>query len=132
VFSMRQKSSSSRVWHITVTVSILMLWSAGFSSRRIEFNPLNDQLNHICHFLTLLGAHHILHVSRIRFKYQQLKLGPIGCPKMSERIYHSTVVISRKMWVHCTAIKHRGVRVRNPSLRWIHWMWVHSVLQGYS
>jgi hypothetical protein len=31
-----------------------------------HFNPLNTQLNPICHLLALLGAHHILHVSRIR------------------------------------------------------------------
>jgi len=30
------------------------------------FSPLNVQLNPICHFLALLGAHLILHVSRIR------------------------------------------------------------------
>jgi len=32
------------------------------------FNPLNAKLNPICHLLALLGAHHILHVSRIRVK----------------------------------------------------------------
>ena len=31
-------------------------------------NPLNAELNPICHLLSLLGAHHILHVSRIRVK----------------------------------------------------------------
>jgi len=31
-------------------------------------NPLNAELNTICHLLTLLAAHHILHVSRIRVK----------------------------------------------------------------
>jgi len=31
-----------------------------------EVNPLNADLNPICHLLALLGAHHILHVSRIR------------------------------------------------------------------
>ena len=30
------------------------------------FNPLNAQLNPICHLLALFGAHHILHVRRIR------------------------------------------------------------------
>jgi len=30
------------------------------------FDPLNAKLNPICHLLALLGAHHILHVSRIR------------------------------------------------------------------
>jgi len=28
--------------------------------------PLNAELNPICHLLALLGAHHILHVSRVR------------------------------------------------------------------
>jgi hypothetical protein len=32
------------------------------------FNSLNAELNPICHLLALLGAHHILHVSRIRVK----------------------------------------------------------------
>jgi hypothetical protein len=31
-------------------------------------NPLNAELNPICHLLELLGAHPILHVSRIRVK----------------------------------------------------------------
>jgi hypothetical protein len=31
-------------------------------------NPLNAELNPICHLLALLGAHHILHVGRIRVK----------------------------------------------------------------
>jgi len=30
--------------------------------------PLNPQLNPICHLPPLLGAHHILHVSRVRVK----------------------------------------------------------------
>ena len=29
-------------------------------------NPLNAELNPICHLLALVGAHHILHVSGIR------------------------------------------------------------------
>jgi hypothetical protein len=32
------------------------------------FNPLNTGFNPICHLLPLLGAHHILHVSRIRVR----------------------------------------------------------------
>jgi len=31
-----------------------------------NFNPLNAELNPICHLLTLLGTHHILHVSSLR------------------------------------------------------------------
>jgi hypothetical protein len=33
-----------------------------------QINPLNAELNPICHLLALLRAHHILHVSRIRVK----------------------------------------------------------------
>jgi len=35
---------------------------------KAHFNPLNAELNRICHLLALLGAHHILHVSRLRVK----------------------------------------------------------------
>ena len=33
-----------------------------------QVNPLNPELNPICYLLALLGAHHFLHVSRIRVK----------------------------------------------------------------
>ena len=33
-----------------------------------KINPLNPELNPICYLLALLGAHHFLHVSRIRVK----------------------------------------------------------------
>jgi hypothetical protein len=36
------------------------------SKIRKLLNPLNAELNPICHFQALLGAHHILYVSRIR------------------------------------------------------------------
>jgi hypothetical protein len=51
-----KKSSSSLVTGLE--------WSRGFQ----EVNPLNAELNPTCHLLALLGAHHILHVSRIRIK----------------------------------------------------------------
>ena len=35
---------------------------------RTVLNPLSAELNLICHLLALLGAHPILHVSRIRVK----------------------------------------------------------------
>ena len=38
------------------------------------FNPLNAELNLICYLLALLGAHHFLHVSRIRVKSLTLTL----------------------------------------------------------
>jgi len=39
------------------------------------FNPLNAELNPICHLLALLGAHHILHISELRVK---LKMNPMS------------------------------------------------------
>jgi hypothetical protein len=35
-----------------------------------QFNPLKVQLNPIYHLLALLGAHPIIHVSRLRVKCQ--------------------------------------------------------------
>ena len=46
-------SSRTIYWHYTVLTTY-------------NINPLNAELNPICHLLALLGAHHILHVSRIR------------------------------------------------------------------
>jgi hypothetical protein len=45
-------------------------WIHGSISDRksSHFNPLNAELNPICHLLALTGVHHILHVSRIRVK----------------------------------------------------------------
>ena len=37
-------------------------------------NPLNAELNPICHLLALLGVHHFLHFSRIRVKSLILRL----------------------------------------------------------
>jgi len=47
-----------------------MLW---FQVSRLNINPLNPELNPICYLLALLGAHHFLHVSRIRVKSLTLR-----------------------------------------------------------
>ena len=48
---------------------LLILPSLGLNVQVVSFlNHLNAELNPICHLLALLGAHHILHVSRIRVK----------------------------------------------------------------
>ena len=46
------------------TATRCRLYRAGISQG--EVNPLNAELNPICHLLELLGAHHIIHVSRMR------------------------------------------------------------------
>ena len=49
----------------------------------VDFNPLNTQLNPICHLLTLLGAHHILHVSSIRVKLPVHNMPIFNCMEAS-------------------------------------------------
>jgi len=45
-----------------------MCWPLCGDNIKMYVNPLYAELNPICHLLTLLGAHHIYHVSRIRVK----------------------------------------------------------------
>jgi len=56
-----------------ILVGIFALYLGGFlfgSQKEIRYviNPLNPELNPICYLLTLLGAHHFLHVSGVRVK----------------------------------------------------------------
>jgi hypothetical protein len=56
-----------------VTLLNYALWTQSglshqMSDSRILFNPFNAELNPICYLVTLLGAHHFLHVRRIRVK----------------------------------------------------------------
>ena len=44
------------------------------AARGTLFNPLNPKLNPICYLLALLGAHHFLHISRIRVKLLTFRL----------------------------------------------------------
>jgi len=50
-----------------VIVSLIAL-SEIINAYFIYVNPLKPELNPICYLLALLGAHHFLHVSRIRVK----------------------------------------------------------------
>jgi len=56
-------------------------------------NPLNAELNPICRLLALLGAHHILHVSRIRVK--------CFCHSIHSLLYHTSLrYTSEVQWHH--------------------------------
>jgi len=43
-------------------------YSLQHTAKNYKINPLNAELNPICYLLALLGAHHFLHISRIRVK----------------------------------------------------------------
>ena len=49
-----------------LTVHLCLVLSSRMSEVLWQVNTLNAKLNPICHLLALLGAHLILHVSRIR------------------------------------------------------------------
>jgi len=57
----------------------------------LGFNHLNAELNPICHFLALLGAHHILHVSRVRVNIGPTEYSAISVPTGQQRPYSTTV-----------------------------------------
>ena len=68
------------------------------NSRVRRINPLNPELNPICYLLALLGAHHFLHVSRIRVKLLTFKLLMsyiYGAPILDVSRSHTTTQHSR-------------------------------------
>jgi len=84
--------------------------SSRLNWRPCRFKPLNAELYLICHLLALLGAHHILHVSRIRVKWtrsfrRKTKSGFCACaitfqtqspyPRISHR--HHIIIGDRKV-----------------------------------
>jgi len=76
-----------------------LLWEI-FSSHGclIWFNPLKPELNSICYLLALLGAHHFLHVSRIRVKlltFRLLMSYIYGAPILDVSRSHTTTQHSR-------------------------------------
>ena len=61
-------------------------------------NPLKPELNSICYLLALLGAHHFLHVSKIRVKlltFRLLMLYIYGAPILDVSRSHTTTQHSR-------------------------------------
>jgi len=61
-------------------------------------NPLNPELYPICYLLALLGAHHFLHVSRIRVKlltFRRLMSYIYGAPILAVSRSHTTTQHSR-------------------------------------
>jgi hypothetical protein len=65
---------------------------------QITLNPLNSELNPICYLLALLGAHHFIHVSRIRVKLlilRRLMSYIYGAPILDVSRSHKTTQHSR-------------------------------------
>jgi len=68
------------------------------SFRTVLVNPLNPELNPICYLLALLGAHHFIHVSRLRVKlltFRLLMSYIYGAPILDVSRSHTTTQHSR-------------------------------------
>jgi len=65
----RTKQRKEMCCHVGVPTEVNIQFQAHSS-----LNPLNAELNPICYLLALLGAHHFLHVSRIRVESLTLRL----------------------------------------------------------
>ena len=64
-------STQSPVQLETGPLSLWVKWPGRVANHRhvvLKVNSLNAELNPICHLLALVGAHQILHVSRVRVK----------------------------------------------------------------
>jgi hypothetical protein len=77
-----------RLWHI---------WYAAVLYTSV-LNPLNAELNPICHLLALLGAHHIFYISGLRVKCQILMISHRTL--INKGTLHASVHIS-----HCSHCK---------------------------
>jgi len=75
------------------------LRAGGSIQAYINLNPLNAELNPICHLLALLGVHHFLHVSRIRVKSLTLRLlSYIRGPSQKKCTERNTYRIEHQMY----------------------------------
>ena len=86
--------------HIVWSVKKLCIhncWKIWVLVGAVSFNPLNVELNPVCHLLALLGVHHFLHISRIRVKSLTLRL-------LMSYIYIYIYIWSAYSW--CFLIRH--------------------------
>jgi len=88
---------------------------AGDFIRKISIDPLNAKLNPTCYLLALLGAHHILHVSRVRVKFRVDVDPPFSLVRFIQRSYFhhpcrqnmlDTLFISPDLWPPNRRMKH--------------------------
>ena len=88
-----------RISRLPVRAACLVHWLChGSGPYTSAFNLLNAELKPICHLLALLGAHHFLHVSRIRVKSLILRLLMsyiYGAPILDVSRSHTTTHHSR-------------------------------------
>ena len=99
--SVRMRNFSDKLWrekrNAHFMINNFFLFCFVFENRTI--NSLNPELNPICYLLALLGAHHFLHVRRIRVKlltFRRLMSYIYGAPILDVSRSHTTTQLSRQ------------------------------------
>jgi hypothetical protein len=83
-------------------------------------NPLNAELNSICHLLALLGAHTILHVSRIRVKGKFLlpnKILKLLLILVLKATFSVNISLTLDTWIRCCHEYH--IILEQPSMHYM-------------
>ena len=103
--------------HITLTnlypFSVhVVTFTFHYQLMHLLINPLNPELNPVCYLLALLGAHHFLHVSRIRVKSLTLRV-LMSCIYIYIYMLRSWVRIPPGAWIfvccECRVLSGRGL-----------------------
>jgi len=109
--------------HVPFIYQIQDKFSKSEWSLSSTFNPLNTELNPICHLLALLGAHHILYISRRRVKpllFEQTVAFWVDITYFQGYLPPRKPGLSILVEVHFCQCRHQnrqGLR-RNPVIRW--------------
>ena len=85
----------------------------------LPVNPLNAELNPVCHLLALLGAHHIFHVSGLRVKDTTQQCTQVLQELTSNRkfnTFHGFLVFTEGIPPAVTLLKYTTLQIRKPAV----------------
>jgi len=98
IFCVKQLQFAQRLFHNREYSAFCFDFIYFRLAKFLNINPLSPELNPICYLLALLGAHHFLHVSRIRVRlltFRLLMSYIYGAPILDVSRSHTTTQHSR-------------------------------------
>ena len=87
---------------------------------RFHVNPLNAELNPIRHLLALVGARHIVHVSRIRVKAYPVGFSVFYLQLMLHLVSSSQTCLSRLFLIRESTLKSKEITIERRTSRSIY------------
>jgi hypothetical protein len=104
------KNNGKNVWDIRELLLVIFVSAMLAQSKMLvctptvadtthNINPLNAELNSICHFLALLRSHPILHGSRIRVNHKELFHINTSYKHVSSRLPQMNLYSNRKLTI---------------------------------